>query len=144
MDVDQLFADGPHLGGGGWTAIDPSAALALLVDGPAHEQGVAAVKAGGVQPAVQGCGAVELGGDLGPAGTLPDGGGICPRTGDQLDRVDEDRLAGTGFAREDGEAARQVEIELFDDDEVAQDDAFECHAQATPSFQCSLRRSVSK
>ena len=37
---------------------------------------------------------------------------------EERERVEQDRLAGAGLAGEDGEAAVELEIERFDDDEI--------------------------
>jgi hypothetical protein len=142
VDVDQLLAQLAQLRGGGGAAVDPGAALALAVDAAAKQQAVAGVEAGFLQPRHQRRRQVEFGADLGPGRAFAHHAGVGARAQCQLQRVDQDRLAGAGFAGQHGKAVRQVQLELAHDDEVAQGDAFEAHDP--PSFQCSFLRSVSK
>ncbi len=142
MDVDQLFGQFAQLGGGRRAAVDPGPALALGVDAAAQEQAVLVFESGLLQPGRQRGRDVEFGADVGPRRAFAHHTGVGAGAQGQLQGVDEDRLAGAGFAGQDAEAARQVEIELADDDEVAQGDASEAHQ--LPSFQCSFMRRVSK
>ena len=64
---------------------------------------------------------------------------LC-RTERELQRIDEDGLARTRLAGEHGEAGAELELQLLDDDHVAQGEAPQ--HQTTPSYQRSLRRSV--
>ena len=135
MDVEQLFAEFPQLGGGGGAAVDPGAALALAVDRAAQQQreaGIEAeVKAGLFQPGAQSGAFIEFRADIGAGRTLANQAGVGARPGDQLQRIDQDRLAGARLAGEHGESTVQVELELVDDDEVPQDDSFQSHVKCS-------------
>jgi hypothetical protein len=61
----------------------------------------------------------EFSTDLGARTALADHAGIAALSQYQCERVDQNRLAGTGFAGEDGEAGFELEIEPIDDDEIA-------------------------
>ncbi len=135
MNVEQVLAEVAHLGGGCGAAIDPGAALALRIDRAAQQQGVREVEARVVQPVVQAGRIVELGAHVGAAGAFAHHAGIGTRAQRQLQRTDQNGLAGSGLSREDRETVGQIELELMHDDEVAQGQAFECHFQEPPSFQ---------
>lgn len=60
----------------------------------------------------------EGGGDDAALGPGAHQAGVTPGTQRQAQHVQQDGLAGTGFASEDGEAALQGEIELLDQDNV--------------------------
>jgi hypothetical protein len=51
----------------------------------------------------------------------------CARAQSQLQGVDQDGFAGTGFTGQHREPAGQVQLEFVDDDEIAKRDAFEAH-----------------
>ncbi|EWS54707.1 hypothetical protein X551_02468 [Methylibium sp. T29] len=161
VDVDQVLARLAQLADGGRAAVDPRTALALGVERAAQQQGVVATvlfigEAGIGQPGPQRGRRVELGADLGARRALAHHAGVAAVAERELQRIDQDGLAGTGLAGERGEPGLQVELERGHDDEVAQGDALqhgvflsvpptaqECAPSgSTPSFQCSLRRSV--
>jgi hypothetical protein len=79
----------------------------LRVDGAAQEQAavLAGVEAGLVEPGGEARRRVELGGDLGARGAFAHHAGVAAAAEGELQRVDEDRLAGAGLAGEHGEAA---------------------------------------
>ena len=62
---------------------------------------------------------VEFGGDVGTASPVRTTLGVGTRAERERQRIDEDRLAGAGFAGENGKATVEFEIERGDDDEVA-------------------------
>ena len=135
VNVEQLLAQLAQLCGRGGAAVDPGAALALRVHRAAQQQGFTDIKTGVLQPVMQAHGVVEFGAHLGARGPFTDDAAIGPGTGDQLQRVNQDGFARAGFTREHGEAALQIQLQLTDDDEIAQGNAFEAHGQAIPSFQ---------
>ena len=53
-----------------------------------------------------------------------------PAAGEQLQRIDDDRLAGAGLSGEDGESGVQLELHGIDDGEVA-------YLQVRQHAQCS-------
>ena len=60
----------------------------------------------------------ELRADFGlcaPSRTMP---GVAALAQSQRQRIDQDRLAGAGFAGQHGEAGAELELERVDDDEV--------------------------
>ena len=147
MDIDEVVGRFTHLCQRGGAAVHPCAALALRVDRAAQQQRVGRREAGVGEPVVQAGRRVELGADLGPQRAFAHHAGVAAAAERELQRVDQDGLAGTGFTGEHREAARQLDIERADDDEVAQRQA-QPHAQPpaaaapAPEFQWSLRRSV--
>ena len=87
---------------------------------------------------------VEFGADVGARRAFAHHAGVGARAQRQLQRVDQDRLAGAGLAGQHAEAVGKLEFELAHDDEVAQGDALRGSWLKLPSFQCSFLRSVSK
>jgi hypothetical protein len=73
------------------------------------------------QPGARGEGSFEreLGADLGLRLPGAHEGGVGAVAQHQAERVDQDRLAGAGFAGEHREAGRELEVERIDDGEVA-------------------------
>ena len=129
MNVEQPLAGFAQLRHRRATAIDPCTTLALGIDRAAHEQpaSVAGVglEAGFGQPGHERWRQVELGGDLGAGCAFPHHAGFAAAAECQLQRVDEDRLASAGLAGEHGQAGAELELELVDDDEVAQCEAMQ-------------------
>ena len=99
----------------------------MRIDGAAQQQRVACVEAGLLQPGRERRRQVEFGADLGALRAFAHHGGLGARAECQLQRVDQDGFARARLAGEDGEAVAQVELQLADDDEVAQRDAFQAH-----------------
>ena len=115
-----------ELGERGRAAVDPRAALALRVerapDAAASPSPVAsspaspcsASHAAHVGPVVD----VERRGELGALRARPQLALLEAVAEQQRQRVEQDRLAGAGLAGEHGEAAIELEVERFDDDEI--------------------------
>ncbi len=61
---------------------------------------------------------VEGAGDLGALGAVTHHFGPGAAAGEQLQRIDEDRLAGTGLTGQHGESGAQFELHGIDDGEV--------------------------
>mmetsp|Transcript_4846 Transcript_4846/g.17211 ORF Transcript_4846/g.17211 Transcript_4846/m.17211 type:complete len:524 (+) Transcript_4846:2418-3989(+) len=118
VDVEQMVGQLAQLGQCGGTAVDPGAALAAAVDHAAQQQGVVHVKAGLVQPAAQMQRQVELGTDLGLGRALAHHAGVAAPAQGQLQRVDQDGLAGAGLAGQHGKAGIELEFERRHDDKV--------------------------
>ena len=57
--------------------------------------------------------------DLGPGGAFTHQRRVSPIAQRQLQRVDEDRLAGASLPRQHGKARLEVQLELTDDDDIA-------------------------
>ncbi len=122
MQVDQLLADVLQLHEGCRTAVDPGAAAALRVQRPAQEQGGVARREIVLGEPGADAGPVadlEGGGELGALGTGPQLAQFEAVAQEERERIQQDRLAGAGLPGQDREAAVELEIERFDDDEVA-------------------------
>src|SRR5204862_6628964 len=68
---------------------------------------------------------VEFGGDLATRRALAHHAGVAAAAERELQRIDEDRLAGTGFAGEHREAVGPLDLERTDDDEIAKGESSE-------------------
>ena len=126
VDLDQMLGHLAQLRHGRRAAVDPGAALALRIDHPPHQQRIVGrdgVEAGRFQPAGKARRPVELGADLGPRRALAHHAGVAAAAEGELQRVDQDRLAGAGLAGEHGEARAEVEFERRHDHEIAQREA---------------------
>ena len=92
----------------------------------------------------------KLGRELGTLGAGADLPHLEAVAEQQPERVEQDRLAGAGFAGEDGQALGELDVERCDDDEVA--DRKRAQHLTRPSrtirsgvaLQCSFSRSVAK
>ena len=154
MDIDQQVRDLPQLCGGGGAAIDPGPALGLQIDGALEQQLFAGRQTVFIEPACQRGRAVKCGADFAALRAFAHHGGVGARTQCKLQGVDQDGLAGAGFAGQHGEAFAQVQLQGVDDHKIPQKNTFQTHEtvlvaswlwpQATPSFQCSFLRKVSK
>ena len=145
MNVEHAVAQGAKLGGSGGAAIDPRAAFALCVDGAFEQQAALLWRTGKAfifQPRVQVGGGVKFRANFSPRCPFAHHTGIGACAHDELQCVNQDRFASTGFACQCGKALRQVQIELTHDHKITQDDVLQTHA--TPSFQWSFLRKVSK
>ena len=125
MDIHQVVAHLPQLCGRGRASVDPGTAFTLGVHRAAQQHlcfsgSIRLVKACCVQPLQQRGWAVEFSADLGAGRAFPYQPRVCPRAKHQLQRIDQDRLAGAGFAGQRGEAALQPQVQLLHDDKVAQ------------------------
>ena len=69
------------------------------------------VEAGFVEPGGERGGRVELGADLGARRAFAHHAGVAAAAERELQRVDEDRLAGAGLAGEHREAAVELDLE---------------------------------
>ena len=124
VDVEQVIGHLAQLGHGGRAAVDPGPAAALCIHGPAQQQGgLVSGQAGRVQPGSQCGGEVELGTDLGPRRALAHHAGIAPAAQGQLQRIDQNGLAGAGLAGEHREAGVEIELKRRHDDKVPQGQA---------------------
>jgi hypothetical protein len=141
VDIDQEVRQFAQLGGRRRAAVDPGPALALGVDAAPQEQPLVVFEPGLLQPGHQGRGDIEFGADVGPRRAFAHHPGLGAGAQRQLEGVDEDGFARARFARQNAETARQIQIELAHNDEIAQGNAFQAHQ--LPSFQCSFSRKVS-
>jgi hypothetical protein len=63
---------------------------------------------------------VEFGADLGPRRAFAHHAGVAAAAQRELQRIDQDGLAGTGLTREHRETGVELDLQRRDDDEVAQ------------------------
>jgi hypothetical protein len=119
VDVDQHLAELAQLGERGAGAVDERARAAVRVDHATQHHGVLGIERVLVEPARDAVVRRELGGDVGAAAAGAHDARIGALAEGERQRVDQDRLAGAGFAGKDGEAAVEFEVERGDDDEVA-------------------------
>ncbi|MPM38632.1 hypothetical protein SDC9_85262 [bioreactor metagenome] len=87
---------------------------------------------------------VELCAQIRALGAFADHAGVTTRAQQQLQRIDQNRLACAGLSGEGGEAVVQIQIQRLNDHEITQCNALERHDQEPPSFQRSFLRSVAK
>ena len=146
VNIYQHSAQRAQLGGGNGRAVDPATAFALGVDGAAQQKFVMriGVNAHFVEQGSGGGAGIECGADVGLGRAFAHDLRFGARAHDQLQRLQQNGFAGAGFAREHIEAFLQLQLQRFDQHEVAQDDASQSHGQALPLFQCSFSRSMSK
>ena len=122
VDVDEELTGLPQLRERHRGAVDEAARASAAVDDTPHETHiVAGGKALLVEPGAQRASVsqIELGADLGPLAALPHDCRVAPLAEHQCEGVDEDGLPRACFSGEDGETAVELELEMFDDDEVA-------------------------
>ena len=125
----EPLAERAQLAGRGRAAVDPAAALALRVERAAQQQFFAfRVEPVAGKPCVAVGRAVERRGDLAARRAFAHEHRVRARTERELQRVDQDRLAGTGLAGQHREAGREFELEFMHDHEVAQADPPQRHA----------------
>ncbi len=120
VDVDEVVGHLAQLGERGGAAVDERAALALGVDHAAQQQRLVDGEAGLVEPARERRGRVEFGRDLAARAAFAHHAAFGARAEGQLQRVDEDGLAGARLAGEHYEPGAELEFERIDDDEVFQ------------------------
>ncbi len=122
VNIDQPFARLAQLAERGRPAVDESARAPALVDHPPQQNRIGvALEFGCPQPSREfGQGLnIELGADVGAFATGTHHGGIAALAQRQRERIDQDGLAGSGFAGEHGETGVEFEFERIDDDKIA-------------------------
>ena len=96
---------------------------------------------------------LERRGELGALGAGPQLAQLEAVAEQQAERIEQDRLAGAGLAGQHREAGVELEVERFDDDEIADGQEPEHRRLARPylprsrsgvSLQCSFSRSIAK
>ena len=138
----------------GRPAVDPRAALALRVERAPQQQRCRRRRgpARRARPRRRDASVdVEFGGELGALGAgsqLPQLEAVAEQ---QAERVEQDRLARAGFAGQHREAGVELEVERFDDDEIADrqqpqhaDVRYYGRSRSGVSLQCSFSRSIAK
>ena len=122
VQVDEPLADLVQLRERRGPAVDPGATPALRVERPAQQERavgrgevVRSEPLGDARAIVH----VERGGELGPVGARPELPQLETVAQQQREGVEQDRLARARLAGQHGEAAVELEVERFDDDEIA-------------------------
>ena len=122
VEVDELFADVLQLRERRGPAVDPGAAPALRIERAAQQHlavGRAEVVRGEPRGDARDVVRFEDGGELRALRTRPKLAELEAIAEQQGEGVEQDRLAGAGLAGQHREAAVELEIERFDDDEIA-------------------------
>ena len=117
-DVDEAVGQLFELAGGGEGAVDPDPAPARSADGAPDEQRVAVARQAQF---------LKLGVEVHPFEERFDRGLVragsdqveaCPAAEDEVERVDEQRLARAGLAGDDVEARAKGDLDRFDDGQI--------------------------
>ncbi len=135
VDLEQPGSQGAQLADRDRTAVNPCARAALAADHPAQLAGAVFVEVLGGQPFAQ-VGArreVERRREFGAFAAVAHHRRVGAPAREQHQRVDEQRLAGAGFARHDGHAGAERHLGFADDREILDVETFE-HAGARPVF----------
>ena len=145
VDIDQQSSDLAQQLYRNGLSVEVGARAAVGTDHPADRELGGAAEGLLIEPLPQlarGLTQLEGRGDLGPLGSVADDLRAGPPACDQLQRFDEDRLAGAGLTGEDREPRAQFELHRIDDGEVA-DLQVRQHAQCSklPRPQRSFERS---
>jgi hypothetical protein len=127
VDLDEQRCEFRQLGDRRGAAVDPRAGTAVGADHATDLARRARIAAAIVfvefvlaQPGERGGGVVEseFGGQFGAFGAVTDHAAVGAQAGQQAERVHEQRLAGAGFAGNDGEAASEIQFRAADDGEI--------------------------
>src|SRR6185503_16891276 len=120
VDVDQVFTGGLELAERRRVAVDEAARAAGAIDGPAQEHGAGvAGKVGFLQPSRKRlAGRIEFRRELGALGAFAHQRGVAAAADEELDGVDQNRLAGAGLARERGEASAELDAGALHDHKI--------------------------
>jgi hypothetical protein len=148
VDVHEQLARLPELRQRGGVPVDEAAGAPGAVEAAAQDQQPRVAGQVALFQPRQKLGAgvhLELGGELGALAALPDQARVAAPAHQQLDGVDQQGLAGAGFAGEDGEAAGELERGALDDDQVPDVERPQ-HGYSRSGFltSASLQRSFSR
>ncbi len=121
VHVDQQFAECAQRLHRHRLAVQVGAAAAIGADDSSQLALAVVLDRLFIEPGQRGrvAGQRERRADLGPLRAVPHRPAVRATADGQQQRVDQDRLAGAGFAREHGEAAVELEFDRLDDGEVA-------------------------
>ena len=121
MHVDQQLAEGAQRLHRHRLAVQVGAAAAIGADDSSQLAFAFVFDRLLVEPGQRRCvaGQRERCADFGSLRAVPHRAAVRATADGQQQRVDQDRLAGAGFAREHGEAAAELEFDRLDDGEVA-------------------------
>ena len=124
MDLDQKRRDLTEQCGGGRLAVDEAPAAAIGLDLASHDQRLARlhrdtrlVQNGG-QAAIGG-GGLETGGDDRLTRAMTDQSAVAAPAQRQPQRVEQDRFARPGLARQDTQAPAEIKIQRLDQHDIA-------------------------
>src|SRR5262249_38084185 len=118
-DVDQVLARLLQLRERRRVAVDEAARAAGFVDRPAQEDfSRIALQLTIAKPILKSLVGIKLRGQVSALGALAHHRGVAAAADQQLDGVDQDRLAGAGLAGEHAEARAELDRDLAEDDEV--------------------------
>ena len=149
VDVHQPLAQLAQLAQGGGRSVDPRAALARRINRAAQQQRFAVVvKTLLDQPRRGGVGRVELGSQIAPRLAFAHPKGIAPAAQHELQRVNQNGFACAGLAGQRGEACFKIQLQRFDNHEVAQAKVPQCHGvrprlRSSAAFRAACRNSSS-
>ena len=120
VDFDQPLAERLQLRQRYRTAVDPRARTAFAADDAAQLARSDVIELFLAQPGseVVTSGEVELGRQLGAFATMPDHCRVRAIAGEQQQRIDEQRLAGTGFPGDHGQSGSERDFGLADHGEI--------------------------
>ena len=141
-DVDEASGDGLERADADDAAVDESAAAPVGVDQAPDHQLFADLDAFGLEQRVDLLTAdltlkLEGGLDDGALGVRPHHVGAGPAAKDQVQRVDDDRLARAGLPGQDPEAVAELQLQAVDDGKVT-DDEVRQHSPTHSQDICSL------
>jgi len=132
MNVDQTIGQCLELSHRGRAAVDPRAAATIGVHRAAQQQAVLDGETLLFEPWPQRGRRVEFGRDVAACCAFAHHTALSPGTQGELQRVDQDGLAGAGFAGEHAEAALQFQVQRLHDDKILKDDASKAHRVMLP------------
>ncbi len=124
VNLDQMPRHLPQQRGGGGLVVDEAAAAAIRLDQAAHDQRLAGLDLQAIffqqgrQPATIG-GRVEGGGDHRLARAVADQRAVAAPAQREAERVEQDRLARAGFARQHPQPFVEPEVQRLDQHHVA-------------------------
>ena len=144
MNIQQSRTQFAQLGCRGRYAVDPAPAFSGCVHGSAQQQFASCVESTFGKPALHVDGRDEFSAQVSPRSTLADQTGVCASAQDHLQGIDQNGFSSPRLTREGSKSRFEIDLQCFDDDEIAQGHALQRHGQEPPSFQRSFRRKVSK
>ena len=118
VNVDEPLAELSGLSNRHGRGVDPGARAPFGINCAAQQYCVALLKARVLKPASSSRYDRKLRADFGALGTLANHGWIASGAEDKFKRIDENRLACAGFARQASQSFFCLNVERRDDDEV--------------------------
>ena len=120
VDLDQAFGQFAELRDGRRAAVDPCTRSAVGAQGATQLAILALIEFGLAQPRQRGgrIAQVEQGNQLGALGAMAHHAAIGAQAGQEVEGVDQQRLAGAGFAGNNGQARAEFEFGRRDHGEI--------------------------